>query len=214
MRGLWCRGVVGVLLAAVVLCLGCSRAEEPSSQQSSPFVRPSPTSTSSQIQMSSKSTDLYEVAVPEGWEFVRYGYPVNPAFNATLVGDPAPPAMVFLECFRGFQVGGGRASEISPEEVLDFYLERNFGKGRSDLVVLPEREIGGERAVGFRGWARNGKTGPWVWEEWFVVRHDGVWRFGLNSGTSRDVIGQDAYVLLDSFRWTGPPLPSAGQSEE
>ncbi|MDO5083541.1 hypothetical protein EII34_06400 [Arachnia propionica] len=167
---------------------------------------PTPTSTSAQIQMSSKSTDLYDVVIPEGWEFSRYGYPSNPAFTAELIGDPAPSARVFLESFRGLQVGGSRASEISPEEVLEFYLSKYFDKGSMDLVVLPEREIGGERAVGLRVWSQ--KEGhSWVHEEWFVVRHDGVWRFGLSSGTSRDVIGQDAYAILDSFRWTGPQLP-------
>ncbi|MDO5068442.1 MAG: hypothetical protein Q4D96_14280 [Propionibacteriaceae bacterium] len=172
--------------------------------------------------MPSERADLFEVVIPESWESSKDEHSDSPDFTAWRIGDVFPRARFRLNHFPGGKsvrrsAGGDRiVYATSLEEQLDYALEGYAYLGDSaKVVVLPEREIGGERAVGFRIRFIRGKY-LWLREEWYVVRHDGIWDFTLESGASRDVIGQDAYAILDSFRWVGPPppSPSAEESEE
>ncbi|RRD05365.1 hypothetical protein EII34_06420 [Arachnia propionica] len=171
--------------------------------------------------MPSEHADQYEVVIPENWKSDKDEYPDSPDFIAQRVSDVSSEAKFHLVHSPGGKSGlrseGGDEipRETSLEEELDRDMKSYADLGDSvKLVVLPEREIGGERAVGLRVRFIHGNS-SWLREEWHVVRHDGVWGFRLTSGASRDVIGQDAYAILDSFRWIGPsPSPSAEESEE
>ncbi|RRD05366.1 hypothetical protein EII34_06425 [Arachnia propionica] len=148
-------------------------------------------------------------------------------FTARKLGGQIPPASVDLEHWGenwaqesyGDEQGG--LSNLTKETVLQHYLSIYSEPKFTDLTILAEREIGGESAVGLSLRPPKVLTEPapghWTelqWEQWYVVRHDGVWRFVISSGLGQDRADEEAAEILDSFRWTGPAgsQPSASES--
>lgn len=213
------RVMTGVLVATAVLCSGCVVAEEPVPMPDpyADFTPPLPTSSSSPILMSSYYPDLYEFDVPDGWRLDWKRDPMVPNFHTMRPYGTEYRGGIYLNHQSGWSKTGEHSSTTPEDEALK-RLSGLVRKKIAEAVMLPEREIGGERAVGFAVLDVTGEL-PVLLEQWFVVRHDGVWVFGLDSGGGRDVVGQDLYGILDSFRWTGPwavytetPAPSASES--
>ncbi|MDO5083540.1 hypothetical protein EII34_06405 [Arachnia propionica] len=165
--------------------------------------------------------------MPEGWELVRSSRAGVANFTARKLGGQIPSASVDLEhwgedwALERYGGDQGGVSRLSRESVLEHYLSIYSDPRFTDLTVLPEREIGGEQAVGLsvRAPAPRSPVGKILgeelqWEQWYVVRHDGVWRFVISSGLGQDRADEEAAEILDSFRWTGPAgsQPSASES--
>lgn len=180
---------------------------------------PIPTSTSDPVLMPTKYPDRYEVEVPEGWEILRSERPGVAKFTAQRSGDELPPATVDMEHWEGewaqgrFGSSSGSAG-LTREDVLKHYLAL-YAKvpNLTDLTILPERQIGGETAVGLTVRPVGGKR-KLLWEQWYVVRHDGVWRFVISTGKKVNKDDDAAHAVLDSFRWVGPggAEPTASES--
>ncbi|RRD47070.1 hypothetical protein [Arachnia propionica] len=166
--------------------------------------------------MPTEYADHYDLVVPEGWEVARWDQYEKAFFFGRRVEDVDPPAAVSIENWGGewadeFTDRPLRVNALSWEEVFETQRREFSSSEFFGFEVLPERTIGGERAVGMTVHQVGEKSGKEsVWEQWHVLRHDGVWLFDLFSGGGRDRVGDDAYGILDSFRWTGPapsPLP-------
>ncbi|MDO5068443.1 MAG: hypothetical protein Q4D96_14285 [Propionibacteriaceae bacterium] len=215
-----------VMAAVVVLFGGCASgagetaASEPPTQAASSAL-------ASPVVKLSEQADLYEVEVPEGWELVRSTRPGVANFTARKLDGQFPPTSVDLEHWGedwaqesyGDEQGG--VSQLSLENVLKHYQSIYSTTEFTEVTVLPEREIGGEQAVGLK--LRPPAAGASAdleqfeelrWEQWYVVRHDGVWRFVISSGLEQDQADEEAQAILSSFRWVGPaePTPSASES--
>ncbi|RRD48578.1 hypothetical protein EII35_12030 [Arachnia propionica] len=166
--------------------------------------------------MPTENADHYDLVVPEGWEVVRWIQYEKAYFYGRRVEDVKPPVGVVIENWSGewadeFTDRPLRVNALSWEEVFETQVDYFSSSEFFGFEVLPERTIGGERAVGMRVREVMEKVGKEiVWEQWHVLRHDGVWLFDLSSGGDRDMVSDDAYGILDSFRWTGPapsPIP-------
>ena len=224
---------VGAVAAALVLFGGCASGQgesvvsETPTQGASAPTQVVPTSSSLPIPILSKQADSYEVEVPEGWEIVRSSRPGVANFSARKLGGQIPATSVDLEHWGedwALERYGGEQSgifKLSREDVLEHYLSFYSDPRFTDLTLLPEREIGGERAVGLsvRTPAPRSPVGKILgeelqWEQWYVVRHDGVWRFVISSGQFEDEDDVAARSILDSFRWvgSGEPEPTASES--
>ncbi|RRD46453.1 hypothetical protein EII35_15555 [Arachnia propionica] len=164
--------------------------------------------------MPTEFADHYDLVVPEGWEVIQWDQYEKAKFIGRRIESIDPPAAVILENWGGEWVSDFtdrplRVNALSWEEVFETQRREFSSSEFFGFEVLPERTIGGERSVGMR--VREVMEGRGsVWEQWHVLRHDGVWLFDLLSGGGRDRIGDDVYELLDSFRWTGPapsPIP-------
>lgn len=221
-----CSGVLAMMVAVLVLLGGCTPgAGEPAA--SAPPTQVASSASASPIVKLSEQADSYEVEVPEGWELVRSTRPGVANFTARKLGGQIPPASVDLEHWGenwaqesyGDEQGG--VSKLSRENVLKHYQSIYSDPKFTEVTVLPEREIGGEQAVGLKvrpPAARSPEDLTQLeelqWEQWYVVRHDGVWRFVISSGLEQDQADEEAAVILDSFRWTGAAGsdPSASES--
>ena len=91
-------------------------------------------------------------------------------------------------------MSGYRDSDIASAKTVD---------NISDIEVLPDRMIGGDRAVGYSYLQEKDGVGQ-RYEDWFVGRHDGVWHFVLNSAPGETVVPSEARAALDTVAW-GPP---------
>ncbi|MDO5068435.1 MAG: hypothetical protein Q4D96_14245 [Propionibacteriaceae bacterium] len=185
------------------------------------------------IEMPTKFADTFAVDPAEGW-LVKMYYKKEGAFcwvSNDMDRDPFPGPALKIQHTRGrlaeviYSGRGARSLKLSYGEVLRHRKEEHSKFGHKNLILLPDRVIGGERAVGVSyRYESEGQHG--VEEQYHVIRHDGLWTFTLHSGINRDVIDPDTYRVLDTFRWTGPfdeasvsprptpsPEPSPSESE-
>ena len=204
------RAVPAALLAAVLL-VGCS-SKDPSAESSPSVV----------ITAVSERADSFHITPPERWVVI----PVDPDeandYIASANGDP------------GFSAASLRVQHWSPDilkavlgvsheekEVvinMNSYRDKHMAglgatKQVSDVVGLPDRVIGGERAVGYSNVYTEADTSK-VYETWFVGRHDGLWRFTLNSAPGESAVPSEARAALDTVSW-GPPesaIPTVRES--
>ena len=193
------RAVPAALLAAVVL-VGCS-SKDPSAESSPSVV----------ITAVSETADSFHITPPEGWVVIPVKSYEAMDYIASANGDSRfSAASLRIQHWwpEALRVALGRYSE--KPLVIDMYGYRDSDIASaktvdniSDIEVLPDRMIGGDRAVGYSYLQEKDGVGQ-RYEDWFVGRHDGVWHFVLNSAPGETVVPSEARAALDTVAW-GPP---------
>ena len=193
------RAVPAALLAAVLL-VGCS-SKDPSAESSPSVV----------ITAVSETADSFHITPPEGWVVVPVKSYEAMDYIASANGDSRfSAASLRIQHWwpEALRVALGRYSE--KPLVIDMYGYRDSDIASaktvdniSDIEVLPDRMIGGDRAVGYSYLQEKDGVGQ-RYEDWFVGRHDGVWHFVLNSAPGETVVPSEARAALDTVAW-GPP---------
>ena len=182
---------------------------------------PSPPATTSPtlIHMSTRQPDPWDITILDGWEVIHRNTQnltvTQPPTSAGVLNAHAgffikrrPGDSVYQRMNKGTKPG----YPIEPQDLLHHEHQRLLSREAVDITILPERLIGGERAFGF---SHLGVTQGrhWFQENWFVVRHDGVWRFILQPAHWEETISPEIYQMLDTFHWTTPePTPAATES--
>ena len=193
------RAVPAALLAAVLL-VGCS-SKDPSAESSPSVV----------ITAVSETADSFHITPPEGWVVIPVKSYEAMDYIASANGDSRfSAASLRIQHWwpEALRVALGRYSE--KPLVIDMYGYRDSDIASaktvdniSDIEVLPDRMIGGDRAVGYSYLQEKDGVGQ-RYEDWFVGRHDGVWHFVLNSAPGETVVPSEARAALDTVAW-GPP---------
>lgn len=175
------------------------------------------------IEMPTEAADTFAFEPVEGWEVEMHYRTVSPFCWVAKEGIPGPgPALRVLQT-KGLDAELHATKRLSRvpmmtyQEMLRFESLAYIGGRYKYLVLLPERTIGGEHAVGLRYRAED-KDSRIVEEQYYVLRHDGMWNFSVQSGIYHDVIDPDTYRVLDGFHWTGPyvepsSVPSVSEDE-
>ena len=200
------RALSAALLAAALL-VGCS-SKDPSAESSPSVV----------ITAVSETADSFHITPPEGWVVIPVKSYEAMDYIASANGDSRfSAASLRIQHWwpEALRVALGRYSE--KPLVIDMYGYRDSDIASaktvdniSDIEVLPDRMIGGDRAVGYSYLQEKDGVGQ-RYEDWFVGRHDGVWHFVLNSAPGETVVPSEARAALDTVAW-GPPEPSASPS--
>jgi lipoprotein len=193
------RALSAALLAAALL-VGCS-SKDPSAESSPSVV----------ITAVSETADSFHITPPEGWVVIPVKSYEAMDYIASANGDSrfsAASLRVQHWWPEALRVALGRYSE--KPLVIDMYGYRDSDIASaktvdniSDIEVLPDRMIGGDRAVGYSYLQEKDGVGQ-RYEDWFVGRHDGVWHFVLNSAPGETVVPSEARAALDTVAW-GPP---------
>ena len=166
----------------------------------------------------SETADSFHITPPEGWVVIPVKSYEAMDYIASANGDSRfSAASLRIQHWwpEALRVALGRYSE--KPLVIDMYGYRDSDIASaktvdniSDIEVLPDRMIGGDRAVGYSYLQEKDGVGQ-RYEDWFVGRHDGVWHFVLNSAPGESVVPSEARAALDTVAW-GPPEPSASPS--
>ena len=193
------RAVPAALLAAVLL-VGCS-SKDPSAESSPSVV----------ITAVSETADSFHITPPEGWVVIPVKSYEAMDYIASANGDSRfSAASLRIQHWwpEALRVALGRYSE--KPLVIDMYGYRDSDIASaktvdniSDIEVLPDRVIGGDPAVGYSCLQEKDGVSQ-RYEDWFVGRHDGLWRFVLNSAPGETVVPSEARAALDTVAW-GPP---------
>jgi hypothetical protein len=180
--------------------VGCS-SKDPSAESSPSVV----------ITAVSETADSFHITPPEGWVVIPVKSYEAMDYIASANGDSrfsAASLRVQHWWPEALRVALGRYSE--KPLVIDMYGYRDSDIASaktvdniSDIEVLPDRMIGGDRAVGYSYLQEKDGVGQ-RYEDWFVGRHDGVWHFVLNSAPGETVVPSEARAALDTVAW-GPP---------
>ena len=193
------RALSAALLAAALL-VGCS-SKDPSAESSPSVV----------ITAVSETADSFHITPPEGWVVIPVkSYEAND-YIASANGDPgfsAASLRVQHWSLEALRVTLGRGEEKPVIIDVNGYRDEGMASARmveriSDVAVLPDRMIGGDRAVGYSYLQEKDGVGQ-RYEDWFVGRHDGVWHFVLNSAPGESAVPSEATAALDTVAW-GPP---------
>ena len=201
-----CLSCFAVFLALAIL-VSCSPGDN--------GVTPSPSVVVTAV---SETADSFHITPPEGWVVIPMKSYEAHDYIASANGDPkfsaaslrvqhwSPEALrVVFERYSEkpivIDMYGYRDSDIASAKTVD---------GISDIEVLPDRVIGGDPAVGYSCLQEKDGVGQ-RYEDWFVGRHDGLWRFVLNSAPGETVVPSEVRAALDTVAW-GPPEPSASPS--
>ena len=200
------RALSAALLAAALL-VGCS-SKDPSAESSPSVV----------ITAVSETADSFHITPPEGWVVIPVKSYEAMDYIASANGDSRfSAASLRIQHWwpEALRVALGRYSE--KPLVIDMYGYRDSDIASaktvdniSDIEVLPDRVIGGDPAVGYSCLQEKDGVSQ-RYEDWFVGRHDGLWRFVLNSAPGETVVPSEATAALDTVAW-GPPEPSASPS--
>ena len=201
-----CLSCFAVFLALVILA-SCSPGDN--------GVTPSPAVVITAV---SETADSFHITPPEGWVVIPVKSYEAMDYIASANGDSRfSAASLRIQHWwpEALRVALGRYSE--KPLVIDMYGYRDSDIASaktvdniSDIEVLPDRMIGGDRAVGYSYLQEKDGVGQ-RYEDWFVGRHDGVWHFVLNSAPGETVVPSEATAALDTVAW-GPPEPSASPS--
>ena len=193
------RALSAALLAAALL-VGCS-SKDPSAESSPSVV----------ITAVSETADSFHITPPEGWVVIPVKSYEAMDYIASANGDSRfSAASLRIQHWwpEALRVALGRYSE--KPLVIDMYGYRDSDIASaktvdniSDIEVLPDRMIGGDRAVGYSYLQEKDGVGQ-RYEDWFVGRYDGVWHFVLNSAPGETVVPSEARAALDTVAW-GPP---------
>ena len=197
------RAVPAALLAAVLL-VGCS-SKDPSAESSPSVV----------ITAVSETADSFRITPPEGWVVVPVKSYEAMDYIASANGDPgfsAASLRVQHWSLEALRVTLGRGEEKPVIIDVNGYRDEGMESARmveriSDVAALPDRMITGEHAVGYSRIVTDDGV-PERYDTWLVGRHDGLWRFTLNSAPGESVVPSEATAALDTVVW-GPPEPSA-----
>ena len=197
------RAVPAALLAAVLL-VGCS-SKDPSAESSPSVV----------ITAVSETADSFRITPPEGWVVVPVKSYEAMDYIASANGDPgfsAASLRVQHWSLEALRVTLGRGEEKPVIIDVNGYRDEGMESARmveriSDVAALPDRMITGEHAVGYSRIVTDDGV-PERYDTWLVGRHDGLWRFTLNSAPGERVVPSEATAALDTVVW-GPPEPSA-----
>ncbi|RRD47604.1 hypothetical protein [Arachnia propionica] len=199
------------LLAAILLA-GCT------TPPATPTPSPSPTATShspTAVLMTSDTPDGFTLDLAPGWQthtrrtdrLVAYQAPEGEPINYTrarlqIIRYPRDRALSHL------QQNGSFGYWVEPSHAYDHFCPDPVVR----LTRLPERTIGGEPAHGCGGRLEN-RWDTEMYEQWIVVRHDGLWAFQLMAADGDTELPPPLHQMLDTFRWTTPaPSPTASQS--
>lgn len=199
------------LLAAILLA-GCTPSP------ATPTPSPSPTATThgpTAIHMTSDAPDGFTLDLAPGWQtqirrtdrLVAYQAPEGEPINYTrarlqIIRYPRDRALSYLQ---QDQTSG---YWVEPSHAHDRFCPRRG----IPLARLPERTIGGEPAQGCGGTLDGGRDLE-PYEQWIVVRHDGLWIFQLMAADGDTELPPALHQMLDTFHWTTPePAPTASQS--
>ena len=185
------RALSAALLAAALL-VGCS-SKDPSAESSPSVV----------ITAVSETADSFHITPPEGWVVIPVKSYEAMDYIASANGDSrfsAASLRVQHWWPEALRVALGRYSE---KPLVSDIASAKTVDNISDIEVLPDRMIGGDRAVGYSYLQEKDGVGQ-RYEDWFVGRHDGVWHFVLNSAPGETVVPSEARAALDTVAW-GPP---------
>lgn len=150
----------------------------------------------------SEDLDPYDLDVPEGWEPSHDG--IITAKGVTFEKNPERGnESASINIYRRDPglvldyVEGG--NPVALEDLVTYWFTLHRSDGVTELHMLPEREIAGERAMGFSYvdiLVPHQKA-----QRWYVLRHDGLWQFILTAAPEDQEIPQELFAMLDSFRW-------------
>ncbi len=200
------RAVSAALLITALLA-ACS-SKEPSAESSPSVV----------ITAVSETADSFHITPPEGWVVVPVKSYEAMDYIASANGDPgfsAASLRVQHWSLEALRVTLGRGEEKPVIIDVNGYRDEGMASARmveriSDVAVLPDRMIAGEHAVGYSRIVTDDGI-PERYDTWLVGRHDGLWRFTLNSAPGESAVPSEATAALDTVAW-GPPEPSASPS--
>lgn len=199
-------------LLAAILLTACT------APPATPTPSPSPTATThgpTAVLMTSEAPDGFTLDLAPGWQtqirrtdrIVAYQAPEGEPINYT-------HARLHVIRYPRDQV----RHQLGQDNTSDYWVEPSHAHDRFcpqrgiPLARLPERTIGGEQAHGCGG-TLNGDWDFEPYEQWIVVRHDGLWQFQLTAADGDTELPPALHQMLDSFRWTTPePAPTASQS--
>ena len=203
------RAVSAALLAAVLL-VGCSSKD--------PGVESSPSVVVTAV---SETGDSFHITPPEGWVVVPVESYEAMDYIASANGDPgfsAASLRVQHWSLEALRVTLGRGEEKPVIIDVNGYRDEGMASARmveriSDVAVLQDRMIAGEHAVGYSRIVTDDGV-PERYDTWLVGRHDGLWRFTLNSAPGESAVPSEATAALDTVSW-GPPesaIPTVRES--
>lgn len=193
------RAVSAALLITALLA-ACS-SKEPSAESSPSVV----------ITAVSETADSFHITPPEGWVVVPVKSYEAMDYIASANGDPgfsAASLRVQHWSLEALRVTLGRGEEKPVIIDVNGYRDEGMESARmveriSDVAALPDRMITGEHAVGYSRIVTDDGV-PERYDTWLVGRHDGLWRFTLNSAPGESVVPSEATAALDTVAW-GPP---------
>lgn len=193
------RAVSAALLITALLA-ACS-SKEPSAESSPSVV----------ITAVSETADSFHITPPEGWVVVPVKSYEAMDYIASANGDPgfsAASLRVQHWSLEALRVTLGRGEEKPVIIDVNGYRDEGMESARmveriSDVAALPDRMITGEHAVGYSRIVTDDGV-PERYDTWLVGRHDGLWRFTLNSAPGESVVPSEARAALDTVAW-GPP---------
>ena len=198
-----CLSCFAVFLALAIL-VSCSPGDN--------GVTPSPSVVVTAV---SETADSFRITPPEGWVVVPVESYEAMDYIASANGDPgfsAASLRVQHWSLEALRVTLGRGEEKPVIIDVNGYRDEGMASARmveriSDVAVLPDRMIAGEHAVGYSRIVTDDGI-PERYDTWLVGRHDGLWRFTLNSAPGESAVPSEATAALDTVAW-GPPEPSA-----
>ena len=169
----------------------------------------------------SETADSFRITPPEGWVVVPVKSYEAMDYIASANGDPgfsAASLRVQHWSLEALRVTLGRGEEKPVIIDVNGYRDEGMESARmveriSDVAALPDRMITGEHAVGYSRIVTDDGV-PERYDTWLVGRHDGLWRFTLNSAPGESAVPSEARAALDTVSW-GPPesaIPTVRES--
>lgn len=198
------------LTASSIILTSCSPA--------SPNTTPTP---SAMLTVNTDTRDDFHITPPDGWTefsgtYGESGYYYIASANGD-TGYSSTAMRVRRESLYILKFIFKKNPE-DPQFVIDMneYRDRSIRMSKttkevSEVIPLPDRTVGGERAVGYSDiYTKNGI--PQKYETWMVGRHDGIWTLSINSAPGETVIPPEASAALDTVYWTPPEAPAPSPS--
>ena len=204
-------------ILAASLLTGCTPHATPT-----PTPSPSPTVTThspTAIHMTSDTPDGFTLDLAPGWQ-TQIRHPDRLVVYQAPEGEPINYTRARLQIIR---YPRDRAlTYLKQDETTGYWVEPNHAHDRfcpdpathrnPPLARLPSRNISGETAHGC-GDTLNGGRDLEPYEQWIVIRHDGLWEFQLMAADGDTELPPALHNMLDTFHWTTPePNPTTSQS--
>ena len=199
-------------ILAASLLTGCTPHATPT-----PTPSPSPTITThspTAIHMISDTPDGFTLDLAPGWQ-THTNHPDRLLVYQAPEGEPINYTRARLHIIR-YPRDQAR-HQLWQDETTGYWVEPNhaydqFCPNRGILARLPERTIGEEPAHGCGG-TLNGDWDFEPYEQWIVIRHDGLWEFQLMAADGDTELPPALHNMLDTFHWTtSEPTPTTSQS--
>lgn len=167
------------------------------------------------IHMSTRHPDPWDITILDGWAVTKRNAERLDVTILPISGEGTAKAPGFSidrrsgdSAYERMHKGTKPGYPIEPQDLFHHEVNRVLIREDVDITILPERLIGGEKALGYSH-IDVPRASYWFQEIWFVVRHDGVWRFTLQPARWEETISPEIHQMIDSFHWETPePTPS------